>query len=299
MVQKTVAASIKRGGFALRALKNSPKRSGDWSANDSQKTGSASYGGAAHFDRAGQEPRFDRKANVAGQFAFRRRVKRLVGLVALSACVAFISIVYGLWAQVSSDAAVSAATSGELPTLVARNAINAGEPINLQALDTKNIPAAFRIATALEPEALEGSGIEGRRALVDIPAGTQITSSFVTGASDSGHLAAQLASGMEGVTLSVDAQTGLAGRIKPFDQVRVVSAEGASSGTSALTTLCESARVVALGEGAMGGESLYSSLTIEVTPSQANAIREAQYAGHVSLLLRSTNDALVLGDSHG
>lgn len=227
-----------------------------------------------------------------------RRAKRLAAVAAASAAVAFASVAYGLWAHASSSAAVGAATSGAQPTLVAVADIRAGDALTEQTVRLEDVPAAFRSPAALGADALQQGSALGSRALVDIPAGSQITASFVTG-SGGGRLAADLGAGMEAVTIGVDSETGLAGRIRVYDAVRVVSAEGASAGTSLLTTLCDSARVVAVGDEASAAGAPYTSVTVEVDPSQADAVREAQYAGKVSLVLLSAQDALGEGEAHG
>ena len=203
-----------------------------------------------------------------------------------------------MWAHASSSAAVGAATSGAQPTLVAAADIRAGDALTEQSVRLEDVPAAFRSPAALGADALQQGSALGSRALVDIPAGSQITASFVTG-SGGGRLAADLDAGMEAVTIGVDSETGLAGRIRVYDAVRVVSAEGASAGTSLLTTLCDSARVVAVGDEASAAGAPYTSVTVEVDPSQADAVREAQYAGKVSLVLLSAQDALGEGEAHG
>lgn len=133
--------------------------------------------------------------------------------------------------------------------------------------------------------------MQGSRALVDIPAGAQISSSLVTGAGGD-RLAAELAAGKQAVTLAVDVEAGLAGHVRPYDTVRIVSVEGASSGEAFLETVCERARVVAVGDDVAGVQSGSASVTVEVSPDEADAVREAQFAGRVSLVLVAADDAV-------
>lgn len=205
--------------------------------------------------------------------------------------VALASVGYGTWATASSHAAVEEATSGALPVLVAAADIRAGDRISTESFDVKEVPRAYRSDGALGAEVLADGSVQGR-ALVDIPAGSLVSSSFVTGVQGDGRLSAELAAGMEAVTVAVDSETGLAGHVRPYDAVRVVSVEGASAGTSLLDTICERARVVAVGEEANAGEISYTSVTVEVSSDEADAVREAQYAGKVSLVLLASEDAL-------
>ena len=155
----------------------------------------------------------------------------------------------------------------------------------------RSVPATYRAASALGGEALDAEGLAaGGRAIVDIPAGTQLSSSFVTGMGGD-RLSAELGAGLQAVTLAVDVETGLAGHVRPYDTVRIVSAEGASAGEAFLETVCERARVVAVGDDATSVQSGSASVTVEVSPEEADAVREAQFAGRVSLVLVAADDA--------
>ena len=201
------------------------------------------------------------------------------------------SVSYGVWSAAASRAAVEHATAGALPTLVAAADIRAGDAITAEAVTVQDVPATYRAASALGGEALDAEGlVAGGRAIVDIPAGTQLSSSFVTGMGGD-RLSAELRAGLQAVTLAVDVETGLAGHVRPYDTVRIVSAEGASAGEAFLETVCERARVVAVGDDATGVQSGSASVTVEVSPEEADAVREAQFAGRVSLVLVAADDA--------
>ena len=186
------------------------------------------------------------------------RVKRLATIVAASVALTAVSVSYGVWSAAAS---------------------------------VQDVPATYRAASALGGEALDAEGLAaGGRAIVDIPAGTQLSSSFVTGMGGD-RLSAELGAGLQAVTLAVDVETGLAGHVRPYDTVRIVSAEGASAGEAFLETVCERARVVAVGDDATGVQSGSASVTVEVSPEEADAVREAQFAGRVSLVLVAADDA--------
>lgn len=300
MMESRGGTAMPRGGFAARARGGgrgtARAREGFSRASTRTLDGRESWTGDVAPDLSAA-PTSSRPAAPRQDM---RRFKQVALIAALAVAVAVISLVYGVWTAASSRAAVETATAGALPTLVSAADIHAGDIVDSSLIETKDIPQSFRASTALDTNALEIEGqVEGRRALVDIPAGTQITSGFVTGVENGDHLAAQLQSGMEAVTLSVDTETGLAGRVQAYDIVRIVSAESASTDSSLLATVCERARVVATGEGAGSGEGAYTSVTVEVTPSEADAVREAQYVGRVSLLLVSSSDALGGGADRG
>lgn len=281
------------GGFAARASRRVA----------SEDSGVASGGGArpgSSVSRRGERAvapmpsatdRAKPPATVKPRSGEMVRVKRLATIVAASVALSVVSVSYSVWSAAASSAAVEHATAGALPTLVAAADIHAGDVLAQEAFEVQDVPAAFRAASALGVEALDAEGgVAGGRALVDIPAGTQLSSSLVTGAGGD-RLSAELGTGMQAVTIAVDVETGIAGHVRPYDTVRIVSAEGASSGEAFLDTVCERARVVAVGDDAAGVQSGSASVTVEVAPDEADAVREAQFAGRVSLVLVSSADA--------
>lgn len=281
-------------GFAARAA----RRTDAGSASQTRRAERPGRENAEAYERSGSRPRGGSASHtvampaVAASPGDPRRVKRLAAVAAASVAVALTSVAYGAWASTSSQVAVETATAGALPTLVAAADIRAGEELSSAPLEARSVPATYRLASALGEESLAEGALSGSRALVDIPAGTQITPSLVTGVGGSGRLSADIGAGLEAVTVAVDTETGIAGWIEAFDLVRAVSAESGASGETLLRTLCERARVVAVGGGLGDEGSAGSSVTLEVTPAEADAVREAQYAGRVSLVLISAADAV-------
>ena len=168
--------------------------------------------------------------------------------------------------------------------------------LDADSLEVREVPAAFRSAAALPAQSTEpASSVSGMRALVDIPAGSQLCGTFLAGSGSDGRLAAQLSADKEAVSLSVDDETGIAGQVKPYDAVRVVSIEGASSGIVDSQTLANRARVVAVGGDGYDDGASYSAIVIEVSPDEADAIRQAQVSGKVSVQLLASEDVLTGG----
>ena len=228
-----------------------------------------------------------------------RRCKQMSAIVAASVAVACVSIGYALWQTAASQSAVDQATRDSAAVWVASRDVKAGELIDAESLSAVEVPAAFRSAAALSAETTDSSSSPvGARALVDIPAGSQLCGTLLTGSGSDGRLAAQLAAGAEAVSLSVDDETGVAGQVKPYDMVRIVSIEDTSSGVVESQTLTERARVVAVGgDGYVDGAS-YSAVVVEVTPDEADAIRQAQVSGKVSVQLLASEGTL-MGDANG
>ncbi len=229
---------------------------------------------------------------------FRQRFKQMSAVAAASVAVAAMSICFGLWQAGASSSAVAAATDGAVDVVVVTSDVKAGDVLDAQAFEIRSVPAAWRSSGALT---VGGQGIDlsGARALVDISAGTQLCSSFLARGEADGRLAGMIGQGMEAVSLSVDDQTGIAGQIRAFDRVRVVSVNSTSTGEAACEVLCESARVLSVGGDGAGEGFAYSAVTIEVDPAQADSIRLAQAGGTVSLQLLALDALGREGDVRG
>lgn len=249
-------------------------RAGAQAASEGQ---SASVGGSRTRPERQQAPRSPQDP---------RRVKSLAAVAAASVAVALVAAAYGTWAALSAQASVEAANADAQPTLVAAADIRAGDVLAASSFEVRSVPRSLRVQTALGADALEGSAsLVGQRALADLPAGTQVTPAAVSGRADGARLSAALAADRQAVTVAVDAESGLAGQLRPSDRVRVVALEGAASGEAFLSTICDDVRIVSLDGDRVGGDGAYASVTLEVTPEQADAVRAAQWAGKVSLVL--------------
>ena len=192
----------------------------------------------------------------------------------------------GLWQAGASRAAVDQATKGARSVVVTTRDVAAGDPLGADAVQLVEVPQAFRQDDALGADALDGAGsVAGARALVSIPANTQLSPQMIAGSAADGRLAAQLAAGMEAVSLSVNDETGVAGQVQPFDEVRVVCVTEAAGGAVSLDELCASARVMSVGGDGAGEGAAYSAITLELTPEQADAVRCAQASGTISVQL--------------
>ena len=184
-----------------------------------------------------------------------RRVKSLAAVAAASVAVALVAAAYGTWAALSAQAMVEAASADAQPTLVAAADIRAGDVLAASSLEVRSVPRSLRVQTALGADALEGSASPvGQRALADLPAGTQVTPAAVSGRADGARLSAALAAGRQAVTVAVDAESGLAGQLRPSDRVRVVALEGAASGKGTISGAAECRLLRPADEGGGAGD---------------------------------------------
>ncbi len=136
----------------------------------------------------------------------------------------------------------------------------------------------------------------GRVATQYIAKGSQLTNASTAGKDNPESLAAAIGDGMEAVTISVDAQSGMGGMLRVNDRVKVIQPNDGSLGADGFTVIADSVRIAALdgnfssGSGSSDG---YSTVTLEVTPEQAGKIRTA---GGLTLTLPSSADTTESGE---
>ena len=136
-----------------------------------------------------------------------------------------------------------------------------------------------------------------------ITAGQPITQGALIKPGDRGFLAAALSPGMRAVTISVSAQSGVAGFVFPGDRVdllltQTVTGNGEGQPLKAAETFVRNLRVLATDqrtdktsdEAGKTVVTTFSNVTLEVTPKLSEKIAVAQTVGALSLSLRSIAD---------
>lgn len=135
-----------------------------------------------------------------------------------------------------------------------------------------------------------------------LAAGEPLSADSVIRPGDHGFLAAVLHPGMRAVSVGVDAVTGAAGLIWPGDHVDLLLTQKLSaphlppSHSVAAETVLSDVRVIAIDQrlvqGATGSRSAASrtarTVTLEVTPEQAERVEVAAHLGPLSLIVRSS-----------
>lgn len=217
-----------------------------------------------------------------------QKVRTLSAACAVCAAVAVAGAGFGAYStwQASDFVGKYSDQSQMSKTLVLTKAVEKGHIISEEDVSLADVPASLRVAGALGEEGISGeAAVVGRAALVDMGAGTQITQAFAAGPENKSSLSAALEPGYEAVSISVDAQTGLAGLVKIGDSVRICVVSDEAVGGERNKTLAE-ATVIALDSSLEGSEG-YSTVTVQATSAEADAIRAAQADGTVTLVMTS------------
>ena len=135
-------------------------------------------------------------------------------------------------------------------------------------------------------------------ARVDISAGEPLTPRKIIKTGDAGFMAAVLEPGMRAVAVPISAETGAGGFILPNDRVDViVTRSGAGDGgrdSFVSETVLRNVRVLAIDQTfkEVDDEEVVvgSTATLELTPSQAEALNLSVATGEIALSLRSVAD---------
>lgn len=221
------------------------------------------------------------------------RVGKLSRAMIISVFVAVIAIGFAVYALVSTNLQINATRAGMTAVVVASGDIAPGQTIEASNLTVKEVPQQYVVGNAsgsIEP-------FVGKTAISKITNNSQIVPSMVAGINNGSSLSGSLASDRKAVTISVDEASGIAGLLHVGDQVSVV-ATGASIGNGSATPIASNSHVIALGSNMSSSDSSYASVTVEVSDSEALAIRNAQANGSVSIILdASVNNSLASQNS--
>ena len=212
--------------------------------------------------------------------AMEQRVQRLSRAAVASIAAAALGVTFGIYSLVSANSQIAQTKEGMVNVVVATQQIDAGTAITADELEVKEVPQAYVSSGAVS----KAEDFVGQVALTRIDSGTQLTSSVIAAAKDASSLGAALTPGYKAVTIAVDEVQGFSGLLKVGDTVDVLSADSSMSG-GAMTRITGNAMVIALDSSLSDSDGSYSSVTVEVTPNEADAIRAAQANGNVSLIL--------------
>jgi pilus assembly protein CpaB len=188
------------------------------------------------------------------------------------------------------------APNDRMPILVAARPLRAGtllkpDDLAVEQRPAKNVPADARIDSEAARSELLGALI--RRNLAK---GEVLLSADALNPGDRGFLAAVLGSGMRAVTVGVDAVSGLSGLVWPGDRVDLIltqSQEGSDVPPARRVsgeTVLHDVRVLAIDRQLIQGATSESpesqavrTVTLEVTPPDAERVAVAAKLGHLSL----------------
>lgn len=226
------------------------------------------------------------------------KVSRLQKVTAGLAVIAVLAGGVAVVSEIDANNRIEEAFSGTTEVVAATKTIRAGDEISASDLAFVSVPNSTVADGAITKKDIDDSSKTpvGRVATQYIAKGSQLTNASTAGKDNPESLAAAIGDGMEAVTISVDAQSGMGGMLRVNDRVKVIQPNDGSLGGDWFTVIADSVRIAALdgnfssGSGSSDG---YSTVTLEVTPEQAGKIRTA---GGLTLTLPSSADTTESGE---
>ena len=193
--------------------------------------------------------------------------------------------------------------------LVAAKNIKAREKISKGMIKVSQVPRKFKDPNALTPDDIEI--IQGQKTLFLLKKGQQLTW-LCLGMEKMEGLSPLIKQKERAVTISVDEVTGVGGHIQPNDHVDIAAnftVEGERAGITTLTLL-QNVTVLAVGlevgrkrvdiEETHSTSAMlrrgYNTVTLSLTPQEAEMIIFAQARGKITLVLRNPEDLEVIAD---
>lgn len=195
----------------------------------------------------------------------------------------------------SSIKAQNADSSQTREVIVAASDIPARSPITADML-----ARAQRPASAVDPDAISDERqAVGSLALITIPAGGAISASKI-GRAMQQALPVRLRPGMRAVSIAIDRVKGVSGLAQPGDLVDVIAVPPrASDAPPPAATILRGVRVLAIGDTLEYSQATPSpqeanstTITLEVTPAQADILAMADVDTTLRLALRSPREKI-------
>lgn len=124
----------------------------------------------------------------------------------------------------------------------------------------------------------------------DIVAGEPINATSIVKANDGGFMSAVLAPGKRAVSIAVTSTSGNAGFIFPGDHVDLILTHHLAGDVLASETFIEDVRVLAIDQMLNNPDNkavVAKTITLEVSPKQAEMVNVASNIGNISVSLRS------------
>lgn len=218
----------------------------------------------------------------------RRTTLIVAGIVALAAGWLLLTYLSNLQKQANAN-------SAPVQVIVAAQEIPARVPITPAMLSRISRPSS-----AVDPNAVtDEKQIIGALSLITIPAGSSVTSSMIGHPNDVG-LPVRLAQGMRAVSVQIDKVKGISGLIQPGDRVDVLAqAPKTNNAPPNAAAILRGVRVLAIGDSLEYSsatpspeEANATTVTLEVTPKQADLLVMADLNTTLRLALRSPKEPL-------
>lgn len=186
----------------------------------------------------------------------------------------------------------------QVQVVVARRDLARGDPVTADTMAVRDLPGEYVSAGVVTPERFDA--VAGAVLAQPMKAGEPLLRASAV-SPESGAFSGRVRSGIRALTIAVDEVNSLSGMLQPGDRIDLmlsVRLPGASMSPipQELTRpLMQDIRVLATGRQAQAGTEErpargFTTITIEVTPEQAQKLVVAQRSGKLTALLRNPGD---------
>ncbi|OGS35788.1 MAG: Flp pilus assembly protein CpaB [Elusimicrobia bacterium RIFOXYB2_FULL_49_7] len=172
--------------------------------------------------------------------------------------------------------------------VAAAKSVAAQQVLGDKHLQIIEVPVAFAPKGAVAKK--EQAVLLGRKCLLPLEAGQIILWNYIDIGNAGYSLASRIKVGMRAMTLSVDKVTGMETMLQPGHRLDVLATFNQPGEKRRLVTrtLLQNLIVLAVGNDRYAGD--YATLTLQVTPDQAELLAFAEKATELRFVLRSEND---------
>jgi pilus assembly protein CpaB len=187
-----------------------------------------------------------------------------------------------------------------VPVVVAQQDIPAGTRLAREMLARNQVPQKYRVPGSITPEEL--NTILDQRTSIGMKAGQPLLWSMLEVEGGASGLAKQIPAGERALTIAVDPLSTMEGLLRPADRVDLLctfTMPGEKGGSRQITKiLLQNVTVLAAG-GKLPGEGTgngFSTVTLKVSPTEAELITFAEGYGKLRLAVRPSQDYQIQED---
>ena len=231
------------------------------------------------------------------------RLQNLFTIVALVALAALVGLVVRSLVAPSQRAATNVSRSApaetNLPRIwVARQNLEVGSFVDQADFEARDWPQAAILPDHLKVGSVQPNEIQGAVVRERINKGEPILMAKLVRPGERGFAAAVLAPGMRAISVAVDSVSANSGLVLPGDRVDLIltqslGGDSAKGRAHVGETIARAVRVLAVGKDMIAPQDSKDvderphTVTLEVTPKEAEAIAVAAGMGEIKLALRS------------
>lgn len=175
--------------------------------------------------------------------------------------------------------------------VVAKGDLGKGAKLTTETVAVRSVPVEYAHSSAITPEQFER--VEGQALAFNVKAGEMILWSLLEG-KKAPTFSARVDAGRRAITVPVDEINSMSGLLEPGDLIDLmVTVE--QGGKKVTAPFMQSVHVLATGQRSVddpksGERRVYSTVTLDADPKQAQNIIVARDAGKITALLRNPQD---------